>query len=166
MKAAQGGFRKCWQLWTKGERGVRQMVTITDKGEGGGVYNVLTIADKGGKGWSHILLTITDKWGRGGWRNFQTVPRPFKVKREATLLLNWTSKTNPWTQTLLFKLNVPYFGSIGFEGIFGFVCPGCPKSTAKYLLCTKGVRKHGVRCFTAMCTFWMQCLVEPKMPPK
>ena len=29
--------------------------------------------------------------------------------------------------------------------------PDLPKSTSKYLLFTKVVRKHGYRCFTAMC---------------
>ena len=33
--------------------------------------------------------------------------------------------------------------------------PDFPKSTSKYLCCTKVVRKHG--CFTVMRIFWMQC---------
>ena len=34
--------------------------------------------------------------------------------------------------------------------------PDFPKSTSKYLLFTKVVRKHGSRCFTAICYLWSQ----------
>ena len=34
-----------------------------------------------------------------------------------------------------------------------------PKSSSQYLFCTEVVRKHGFRCFTAMCTFWIKCFV-------
>ena len=38
--------------------------------------------------------------------------------------------------------------------------PDFPKNTSKYLFCTEVVRKHGFRCFTAMCTFGMHFLVK------
>ena len=37
---------------------------------------------------------------------------------------------------------------------FGFVCADFSKSTSKYLLFTKVVRKHGFKCFTAMYNLW------------
>ena len=38
--------------------------------------------------------------------------------------------------------------------------PDCPKSTSMYLLCTKVVRKHEYRCFTAMYHFWIQYFLK------
>ena len=51
-------------------------------------------------------------------------------KGRATLQLSMNRKTNQWALTSLFNENAPDFGSIRFEGIFGFVCAAFSK---KYL---------------------------------
>ena len=38
--------------------------------------------------------------------------------------------------------------------------PDFPKSTSKYMFCTKEVRKHGLKCFTTICNFKKQFLVK------
>ena len=42
----------------------------------------------------------------------------------------------------------------------GLCAPDCHKSISKYLIFTKVVKKHGYRCFTAMCHFRMQCFFK------
>ena len=32
-----GGFSKCWQSWQRGEGGLGEMLTMADKGGGGGL---------------------------------------------------------------------------------------------------------------------------------
>ena len=44
---------------------------------------------------------------------------------------------------------------MGLRVYLDLYVPDFPKSTSKYLFCTKVVTKHGFRCFTAMCTFWL-----------
>ena len=45
----------------------------------------------------------------------------------------------------------------GLSVYLGLYPPDFQKSFSKYLCFTKVVRKHGIKCFTAMCKFSMQC---------
>ena len=38
--------------------------------------------------------------------------------------------------------------------------PNFPRSTSKFLFFTKVVKKHGSRCFTEICNFWIQCFCQ------
>ena len=38
--------------------------------------------------------------------------------------------------------------------------PDFQKSSVKDFFCTEVLRKHGFRCFTAMCIFWMECFLK------
>ena len=66
------------------------------------------------------------------------------LQGEATLQLSGTSKTYPWGLRVYLDM---------YESDF-------PKSTSKSLFGNKVVRKHGFRCFTAMCTSRMQFLFQ------
>ena len=67
---------------------------------------------------------------------------------EATLQISWTSKTNAWTLTSLFKWSKPYFGSIG---VWEYICMRYfPKMYLYVFILYKVVREHLFRCFTAM----------------
>ena len=48
----------------------------------------------------------------------------------------------------------------GLRVHLGLYAPDCPKSTSKYLLFTKVVRKHGSRYLTGMNSFRMQCWLK------
>ena len=50
--------------------------------------------------------------------------------------------------------------NISFRVHLDLYVPDFPKSTSKYLLFTKDVRKHGSRCFTAMYHFWIPCFLN------
>ena len=66
-----------------------------------------------------------------------------------------------WDVDFILQLKLAiFFLNKGLNVYLDLCAPDFPKSSSKYLYCTKVGRKHRFKFGTAMCSFWMQCFLK------